>query len=642
MIFQVGLGLIPFIFLFSIALVRMAQGVDRSGAIIDGFLAWVAASYVVAEVLGWFHAIAFLPMLIAWLLVTVPVLVQIWTTRRKFAYSLYYPNEIATPIIIAVMAITLFIALTAAPNNWDSQTYHLPRIEHWIQDGSLEHYPSGIERQNALAPLAEILILHVRLLSGSDKLDLLIQWVSMFCSIFAVYRITRQLGGAETQSCIAAIFVVTLPMGVLQSTSTQNDYVTAALLCCFVTMGLTTVTAPETRITAMIEAMAAGAFSGMVKPDAYLIGVGFAAWFAIAAVRRASFDSVLRLAVVAVVTIVVVIGPFAARNLSDYGSIESNNTRLTVNGSFGVKQTLDNLILDTALNFDTENEAVNAFTSKAALRITSLLHLDKHRDDTLYSYSGHIQNFTFDLPTMVTHEDFGPNPVHTILILAAFGIMAFRWWRHRFSAPTLYWCAWLAGVVLFAAVLRWQPWAVRLQLPGFVLAGPAVAMAFPNWQARAMEPVALSVVLCYSALSALFFNYTRSLLPFSDHPSYLSLDAEQHLFVNQPQLLGVYTKLADKLIEAHSSQIGLITGEDDWEYPIWRILRDRKIGYPIRIEHVRGIPPTGQNGVYLPAGQNGRSWPLGPFTPDAVVWIKPSKEVAVFTGLHNANIEEQH
>ena len=41
-----------------------------------------------------------------------------------------------------VAAGTLVTALVSAPNNWDSMTYHLTRVEHWVQNASVHFYPT--------------------------------------------------------------------------------------------------------------------------------------------------------------------------------------------------------------------------------------------------------------------------------------------------------------------------------------------------------------------------------------------------------------------------------------------------------------------------------------------------------------------
>ena len=59
----------------------------------------------------------------------------------------------------------------------------------------------------------------------------------------------------------------------------------------------------------------------------------------------------------------------------------------------------------------------------------------------------------------------------------------------------------------------------------------------------------------------------------------------------------------DYAVQHNHSQIGLVTGGDDWEYPLWRGLRAMGIA-PLRVEHV------GLSDTRLP-----RPYPLGPFSP---------------------------
>ena len=45
--------------------------------------------------------------------------------------------------------------LWAYPNNWDSMTYHLTRVEHWMQRQTVIHYATNNVRQVSQPPLAE-------------------------------------------------------------------------------------------------------------------------------------------------------------------------------------------------------------------------------------------------------------------------------------------------------------------------------------------------------------------------------------------------------------------------------------------------------------------------------------------------------
>ena len=69
-----------------------------------------------------------------------------------------------------------FLALLTATTNWDSLTYHLPRILHWIQQGSVDHYPTNIIRQIDLAPWSSFAMANLYLLQGSDRWISLVQW----------------------------------------------------------------------------------------------------------------------------------------------------------------------------------------------------------------------------------------------------------------------------------------------------------------------------------------------------------------------------------------------------------------------------------------------------------------------------------
>jgi hypothetical protein len=604
-----ALAVLPFSFLFGLALLRFAQGADRARAIVDAYLAGAILSYGSTELFGFFHRIDFLPVLVIWITANGWVLLELWPLRKKAAAFFWRDLSLASVIVAGVVALTLFTALTTAPNNWDSQTYHLPRIEHWIQDGSLAFYPTSITRQNEMGPVAEVLLLQTRILSGSDALYPLVQWVSMLTGLAAAARITRQIGGSRIQSWIAAVFVATLPIGILESTSTQNDYVVAALLSVSVTLGLEAIVAPRPALALVLAATAAMALSGMTKPIGFVFGFGFAVWFAIALSWRAPLLTWLgRVAGVAVV-LAVVIAPFTLRYRVGHEP-SSAFVSATVNGSFGVTQTLDNLLRHGFSNLMIGVPQVDERTYGVGESIASALGLDVHRQDT--TVPG--QTFGQTPGLYAFSHDNGPNPFHTLLIAGTVLVAAVRW-RKLPPLQRAYWGAWLVGIIVFAAALRFGNWQVRYHLPAFVLAAPLFATAWPQRWASSRPATALMLFLAFAALPDLLLNQTSELISLErnrplplrrDRPSYLTQSRDERLFVSQPQMLAPYRDAVDTIVRSNASQIGLMLGGDSWEYPVWRMLRDRNPDRPLRIEHV-SVPGD-------------LAWPLGPFSPELVFW----------------------
>ncbi|MEV0153557.1 hypothetical protein AB0H57_07420 [Micromonospora sp. NPDC050686] len=174
--------------------------------------------------------------------------------------------------VLAVVLGELVVALLAEPNNFDSQTYHLPKVEHWVAQRSLEFWPTAIHRQVTIPPGAEYLLLHLRLFTGGDGLHNLVQWGAGVGCLLAVTRVTAQLGGGRRAQLLTAFVLATTPMVVLQSTSTQTDLVVAAWVACAATLALDGLR----RRAGLGSLLALGAAAGLtaVTKTSGLIGVG--------------------------------------------------------------------------------------------------------------------------------------------------------------------------------------------------------------------------------------------------------------------------------------------------------------------------------------------------------------------------------
>ena len=183
------LGLLPFAALgLAIALFHR-RGREPGEAIVLGALSWGYAIALAMEALSLARAITFAGLVIGWAIAAAVLALAVFRRRpagatprlvrlRRLAAGLILEEWILAGVILLIGSVTLLLALVCPPNNWDSQTYHLPRIEHWIQNGSLEFYRTHIERQLDLPGFAEVLLLPLRLLSGGDRLLNLLQWLA--------------------------------------------------------------------------------------------------------------------------------------------------------------------------------------------------------------------------------------------------------------------------------------------------------------------------------------------------------------------------------------------------------------------------------------------------------------------------------
>ena len=117
-------------------------------------------------------------------------------------------------------------------------------------------------------PAAEILLMHNFLLVGGDQLVNLVQWTFMVASLVVVSLLAKGLGAGRAGQWLAVVFLLALPIGILEATSTQNDYVSS-----FFILGLASVVVlTRERKNTLLEIISLGCLAGLamlVKVAAY-------------------------------------------------------------------------------------------------------------------------------------------------------------------------------------------------------------------------------------------------------------------------------------------------------------------------------------------------------------------------------------
>ena len=96
-------------------------------------------------------------------------------------------------MVVFVWLIALTLAIVSPPNNWDSMTYHLPRVMQWIQNGSVEHFATGNARQLVQPPLSSYAALQSIITTRQDYLVNLIQWISGVWCLVVIACIAKRM-----------------------------------------------------------------------------------------------------------------------------------------------------------------------------------------------------------------------------------------------------------------------------------------------------------------------------------------------------------------------------------------------------------------------------------------------------------------
>lgn len=550
-----------------------------SAALYYGIFIWG-----LAEFLSLFSLLNFTGILCGWIcydLVLLPFLFYQQKRKNlfkewKYPFSFFRNWNIC--FISFILVITLFTAIVYPPNNWDSLEYHLPRIEHWIQNASLNHYYTSNIKQLIYAPFAEIAILHNRVLTGDDWLMNAVQWFAFLGTIIVISKITSLLGLSKKKQIATSLIFATLPMAILQASSTQTDLVVTFWLVCLAERFLQWKKSKDFRLS--IEFGIALGLAILSKGTAYPIAFPFVVTFAILCIKQ--YKKYLIGAFCAAVICFAINMPHYVRNYISFGNpIKTEST--TKASSFTLGSCLVGLFSNIYINGPVPlpmSTEINERLSDAGKDIYP------YGSISVYSLEGWIKNVG-GIGSFIGsfHEDIAKNPFHMLLIMVSFILIVFN----RNLRNQLYIYLVLFAGIMFVLCIPWQPWVTRLQLPVFALSIPVTAILFDKFKYERLNNVIL-LFFCGCSLFFLFFNGSRPLLYNSSIPFIRSLSdkdrtiwhssRERLFFNNKPESFGDYIYASDVVVKEGASSIGLILGPSTVEYPIWWHLRHHMESMP--------------------------------------------------------------
>ncbi len=581
---RIVLGTVPFLVLILLSWKFHQRGGSWRASILSAAVVWGVAVTVITEGLSSLRLLSFWWVLAAWLAVAVAVLAMDHGWDRPATCD--GPTEawrvgrwwLALAGSAVILLATGFIAVVAPPNTWDSLVYHMPRVAHWIQNGAVAHYPTHIPKQLYLAPWAEFAILQAQILSGGDRFANLIQWLAMLGSLLGVSLIARQLGGNARSQIVAPVICVTIPMGILQASGTQNDYVVAFWLVCFAYYACV-FTKHEDGLWDARKAWWMGASLGMAvltKATAYIFSVPFLTWIILDSVWHRRKHLWRTLGIVALAVLILNMGHYL-RNMGVYGSLLGPGREgpfVYANEAFGPSALISNAVRNIVLHLGTPEERVNASLESGVRWLHAQLRADINDPKTTWLHS------PFHVTPPRAHDGLAGNLVHSMLIAVSCAMLLRGRALRRRADLLAYAAALVAAFLLFSSYLKWQPWHSRLHLPLFVLWSPCIAVIWESYRRMTGILVALLLVL---SVPWVVYNNSRPLL---GPDTVLSSSRVDQYFSDRTGLREPYVTAMRELRDTGCSRIGLWIGGDGGEYPVWILAGQAGGERQARIEHI--------------------------------------------------------
>ena len=468
--------------------------------------------------------------------------------------------------LLTLIYLTIFIqGLIYPPNNWDSLSYHMPRITEWLSHGNLENYPTHIIRQLYQPTLCEYFILHFNALARNDIFSNSVQFFFLLGTIGAPIGLIKLIFN-KINHILALIITATIPHALLEASSTQNDIVHSCFIVISIYYGFKLIIELN-RKDFLLFGLAIG-LAFLSKAIAYIylpIIVGVISIIILIKVIKSKSYKIIIPGFLSILLIIVINFPHSYRNYSlskDIMGSDKKEKADYLNEKFTPKLILSTVIKNIGLHFDSfyVGNLGNQVVEKSHLLIKQDINAKgTNVFDMKYNSNHDWKN----------HEDTQPNFIHFILFSCALILISFKIIKRKTTNKHLI----LLNVLIilsftfFCAMLTWQPWNTRLHLPLFFLLCPSIYFLVNSIRLTLIKYIILVQLLLYGAY-IVTFNYSRPLITNSETSTIkYSDDRFKKYFANQPHLYKEYLDVQKKLVNAKT--IGLLISLDTWEYPFY-------------------------------------------------------------------------
>jgi len=577
------------------------------------------------EILSPFHLVTRNLLILVW---CIPLFVFVaWNLyQRRAGFRILLPKIslphgwsgwLAFSAIALIIILTAIVAWISPPMTWDSLSYHMSRIAHWAENRSIWHYITGIERQNSMSPGAEMLTLHGYVLTGNDRFATFTEWLAMLGSVMGVSLITKLLGGRGYAQWLSALFAATLPMGIVQASSTITDYVVAFWLVC---LACELLNYQQTKNnSALVFAVLTTGMAVLTKPTCMPYLAPFMLWVVVLVVKNKNPLAMLKWALLAIGLMALITGGYISRNVITFGGLSNGDDfKNHVNQLLTPAGFISNVIKNAALQAGTPSDYLNNELDLLIRKVHVKIGVDIM--DPRTTGDGY-----FMIRKPIYSEDLVSNPYHALLAIISFVVLLVMI-RKLGLKTLLYALCVIAGFVFYSGLYKWHLFNVRYHLSFFILIAPIFGLTWGLFE-RIKWGLAVILILWITSIPVLFSIVSRPLIPnhaITDHPSILTQSREKLRFANCVDCYPIDKAMVEQIENNRCSTVGIMLNGDAGEYLFWKL-------FNIPLEQLRI--------EWIVAGTPSEKYESDDFTPCTVICEGCGSDQPSIRGLNLFSLE---
>ena len=441
-------------------------------ALLQSFIGIAFISYVLVEILSLFNGLNKVNVIVSWVL----VLLVIYFINRTRSFKLLllqiitYKWEItlgAKRLLFGVFVLIILplclLSIFIPPNNWDSMAYHLPRIEHWIQNGNIYPYNTNIVRQVLTSPLSEYMLVNIQLLSGTDSFFNVVQFASFLLILIIGTLIFKELNISYKGQLLLVFALMSLPMMIFQSTTTQTDLLASLFFLAFIYFALLIHKGVGQFTFNIVYLIASLAIGILTKYHIAIFAFPICLYLVYFIISKKKVKDIYFTILIGILIFSVILLPFFARNIYFFGSITGKEVfaenATIVNSTLNIKNMLSN---DLKHLIDFISLPVD-FYNKMLFSINHSLHslIGISEDAAGNNWAGD----PFIVNNHLT-EDTAGSLIHAIWITIPF-VFIYKM-KNKIQILLIIFYSFIA-LSLYSLFFRYTPFDIRLLLPIILL-----------------------------------------------------------------------------------------------------------------------------------------------------------------------------